>query len=655
MTSETPKMLWSPDQDLINTCQLTKYMKWLSLEKGLDFQDYDSLWQWSVDAIADFWQSIYEYFDVLDHGHHSQVLSGEHMPNVSWFAGSKINYAEHIFRNAMEGPAIIFQREGAQATEMTWTELRQQTAAFAAFLKSKGVSMGDRVVAYVPNIPEATVAFLATCSLGAVWSSCSPDFGASSVVDRFQQIEPKVLLTVDGYQYGGKTFDRVPIIDEIAGQLPTLEAIVEIPYMDTTKKLTNSYLWGDCIADQTAILSFTPVPFDHPIWVLYSSGTTGQPKAITHSQGGVLLEHLKYATFHNDVRPGERYFWFTTTGWMMWNFVQATLLCGATIVLYDGSPGYPNLNALWQLAADYRINHFGTSAPFIVACMKAGLSPAEQFDLSALRSISSTGSPLPPEGFSWVYEHVKFDVWLCSMSGGTDVCSAFVGGCPTVPLYEGEIQRRALGCSMYAFDEQGQPVVGDVGEMVVTRPMPSMPIYFWNDPGHQRYTESYFEMYPNVWRHGDWLEITEQNTLIIKGRSDATLNRHGIRIGTAEIYQSVSKIEAIQDSLVVNLELAGGRHYMPLFVVMKDGFELSEEVKSAISSQLRTDYTSRHVPDEVVAVTDIPLTISGKKMEAPVKKILMGKPIEKAANVGAMKNPACLTIYQRFFEEKLKG
>ncbi|WP_115868699.1 acetoacetate--CoA ligase [Marinoscillum furvescens] len=655
MTQDTPKILWTPGQDLIKNSNLTSYIAWLQEAKSLHFSNYDELWKWSVDEVDAFWESIYEYFEVIDHGKYNQVTSGGHMPGVRWFEGSEINYAEHIFRHAADGPAIIFQREGEDPVEVSWDELKQKTAAFAEYLLAQGVEKGDRVVGYIPNIPEATIAFLATCSIGAVWSSCSPDFGASSVVDRFLQIAPKVFVTVDGYQYGGKMFDRTAVVEEVINQLPSVKAVVEIPYLTSDKKLATSDLWEACVSNDSSKLTFTPVPFSHPIWVLYSSGTTGQPKAITHSQGGVLLEHLKYVSFHNDVRAGERYFWYTTTGWMMWNFVQATLLCGATIVLYDGSPGFPDIKSLWKMAADLRVNHFGTSAPFIVACMKAKVDPASEFDLEALRSISSTGSPLPPEGFSWVYDHVKKDVWLCSMSGGTDVCSAFVGGCPVVPLYEGEIQRRALGCAMYAFDEKGTPQINSVGEMVVTKPMPSMPIYFWNDTDQERYKESYFEMFPHVWRHGDWLEITDRNTLIIKGRSDATLNRHGIRIGTAEIYQSMSKVEAIQDSLVVNLELDGGHHYMPLFVVMKAGYSLSESVKKQIAQQLKADYTSRHVPDEVIEVTEIPLTISGKKMEAPVKKILMGHSAASSANLGAMKNPHSLQVFENFYTEKLKA
>lgn len=645
--NETPKLLWQPAAEFKRESNLNAYLDWLRKTKKSNFQDYDSLWEWSVTKTDEFWQSIYDYFGVISHSPYEQVLSDDPMPDAKWFEGATVNYAEHIFRKSSSThAAIIFQSESGESKEVSWEELKEQVTALASYLKSLGVEKGDCIAAFLPNIPEATIAFLATCSIGAVWSCCSPDFGANSVIDRFHQIKPVVFITVDGYTYGGKTHSKREVVNEILPGLLTVKQVIQIPYIDGEAFIEGAAVWDQAISStHDAELEFTPVPFDHPIWVLFSSGTTGQPKAITHSHGGVLLEHLKYIHFHNDVKPGERYFWYTTTGWMMWNFVQATLLAGATIVLYDGSPAFPHLNVLWRLAAEHRINHFGTSAPFIIACMKAGLTPGKNFDMSSLRSVSSTGSPLPPEGFDWVYKELKPNVWLCSMSGGTDVCSAFVGGCPLEPVYEGEIQRRALGCAMYAFDDEGNSIKNEVGEMVVIRPMPSMPVFFWNDKDNIRYKESYFEMFPGIWRHGDWLLITERNTLVIKGRSDATLNRHGIRIGTAEIYQSVNKIPEVKDSLVVNLELNGGGHFMPLFIVMNEGYELNKDIQRAISNQLRRDFTSRHIPDDFVAVSDLPYTISGKKMEAPVKKILMGKPLEKAANLGAMRNPESLDFF----------
>lgn len=647
MSENTPTILWNPSSEWIENTHLNQYRLWLSLEKGLRFHTYDELWAWSVDDTRLFWETIYEYFQVIDHGRYTHVHGDEIMPDTSWFPGSAINYAEHVFRSfTNEYPAIVFQSETTAAVEIGWAELHQRVAALAAFLRAKGIRKGDRVAAFIANTPEATIGFLAACSIGAIWSSCSPDFGAHSVVDRFQQIAPKVLIAVGGYQYGGKGFDKRGTLQEIVEHLHSLELIIEIPYMEGRTTIERSYSWSEVTSSlDEPKMEFEPVEFEHPIWVLYSSGTTGKPKAITHGHGGVLLEHLKYVSFHNDVKPGERYFWFTTTGWMMWNFVQATLLAGATIVLYDGSPGYPDLEVLWAFAQDQKINHFGTSAPFILACLKAKVEPAQRYDLKHLRSLSSTGSPLPPEAFDWIYQHVKSDLWVCSMSGGTDVCSAFVGGCPVEPVYEGEIQCRALGCAMYAYDDDGQSVVNEVGEMVIVKPMPSMPVFFWNDPDKLRYRESYFEMFPGIWRHGDWLEITTRHTLMIKGRSDATLNRHGVRIGTAEVYQSVDKIAQIRDSLVVNLEQEGGKHFMPLFVVMTEGVPLTDEIQRKIGDQLKNDFSPRHVPDAILVVPEIPYTISGKKMEAPVKKILMGKAVEKAANMGAMKNPESLAYF----------
>jgi acetoacetyl-CoA synthetase len=651
MSTQTPAKLWSPTKEFIEKSNLNNYQKWLEEKLDIRFDSYDSLWQWSVVNSDLFWETILQYFDVSYSGNYSKVTNGLGMPHTRWFEGISLNYAEHILRDKNDNEvAIFFQKEGKHVETCTWEELKQQVASFSIFLKSVGVGKGDRVVAYIPNIPEATIAFLATCSLGAVWSSCSPDFGASSVIDRFLQIEPKIFIAVNGYVYNGKSFDKSEVVQEIAEALNTVKCIVSIDYLSELPKIPNTINWQETVSDQSANLSFERVPFNDPIWVLYSSGTTGDPKAITHSQGGVLLEHLKYVSFHNDVKKGERYFWFTTTGWMMWNFVQATMLAGASIVLYDGSPGYPDMKSLWQMCADLKINHFGTSAPFILACLKRELDLSE-LDFSALRSISSTGSPLPPDGFSWIYAHVKKDLWFCSMSGGTDVCSAFVGGCPSESVFEGEIQRRALGCALFVYDDLGNRLEQGVGEMVIEKPMPSMPIYFWNDTDDIKYLDSYFSQFAGVWRHGDWIEITSRNTLIISGRSDATLNRHGIRIGSAEIYQAVDKVLEVKESLVVNLELKNGEHFMPLFLVLQEGISLDEQLITRIKNQIRSDYTTRHVPDDMVVVQDIPLTISGKKMESAVKKILMGRAINDSANEGAMRNPNSLKFFQEYFED----
>jgi acetoacetyl-CoA synthetase len=634
---------------------LTRYAHWLRAHYGYQGDDYASLWQWSVTHTAAFWESLWEFFGVVAHSGYHQVMSKDPMPHVRWFEGATLNYAEHIFRNkTTQRPALICCAETRPFTEVSWQTLEEKTAALQAFFMQCGLREGDRVAAYMPNIEETTVSLLATLSLGAVWSSCSPDFGADSVRDRFQQIAPRVLIAVDGYTYNGKAFDRTDTLQAILGALPSVETVILVPFLANTPSGPaphQAVYWDEVMQTPHQELTFRPVPFSHPQWVLYSSGTTGIPKAITHSQGGMLLEHLKYLVLHNDVRPGDRFFWYSTTGWMMWNFLQASLLAGATAVLYEGSAAYPDLEAMWRLAEQARITHFGTSAPFLTACMKAGLQPGLSHDFSALRSVGSTGAPLPPEGFDYVYHHIKRDLWLCSMSGGTDICTAWVGANPWRPVYAGEIQCRCLGCAMYAYDEAGRPLTGSVGEMVVTQAMPCMPIYFWNDPDFSRYLQSYFEDFPGVWRHGDWLLITERDSLIILGRSDATLNRQGVRIGTAEVYRAVDRVEAVRDSLVVNVSLPDGRDYMPLFVMMQPGYTLDEHLRDKIVGTIRSQCSPRHVPDEVIAVGDIPYTISGKKMEMPVKRILSGTGAPQAASRGAMRNPEALEFFQAFAQK----
>ena len=649
--------LWEPSEGAKQQANLTHYMQWLRSEKGLRFDTRDQLWQWSVDHLEDFWASIWEYFHIKASKPYTAVLVERKMPGASWFPGAELNFAEHVFRSATsDHPALLFRSERQDMVEVSWSELKQKVGALAKALRDMGVQRGDRVVAYMPNIPETVVAFLACASMGAIWSSCSPDFGTSSVIDRFKQIEPKVLFAVDGYQYNGKGFDRRPIVAELQQSLPTLQNTVLVPYLfpdsgPGPESLPNALAWRDLLSGPCELV-FEQVPFDHPLWVLYSSGTTGLPKPIVQGQGGILLEHLKGLALELDLKPADKFFWFTTTGWMMWNLLTSGLLVGATVLLYDGSPAYPDIGTLWKFAQDSGMTFFGTSAGFITSCMKAGIEPGKTYDLSKLLAIGSTGSPLPPEGFQWVYDHVKRDIWLGSMSGGTDVCSAFVGGSILLPVYSGELQCRSLGAKVESFDEQGHPLIGEVGELVITEPMPSMPLYFWNDPEGKRYQESYFSMYPGVWRHGDWIQITPRGSAIIYGRSDSTLNRQGIRMGTSEIYRVVEGFPEVLDSLIIGQELPGGGYYMPLFVVLQEDVELDDALKARIKGALRSNISPHHVPDEVFAIPEIPRTLNGKKLEVPVKKLLMGISAEKAISTDSMSNPQSLQYFVEFARKR---
>ena len=649
-TAKRGELLWEPSAESVERSTMTRYMRWLADERGLEFGDYESLWRWSASEIEDFWASIWDFFEVGASAPYSEVLRDHAMPGADWFPGAVLSYPQHIFRNRDDADvAVRHASELRELGEVTWGELGDQVARAAAGLRELGIGRGDRVVAYMPNIPETLVAFLATASLGAIWSSCSPDFGASSVVDRFAQIEPKVLFCVDGYRYGGRDFDRTEVVAGLQSAMPTLERTVVLPYLapePDLSKLDRAITWHDLLASgEGATLEFEQVPFDHPLWVLYSSGTTGLPKAIVQGHGGILLEQLKKLNLHVDAQEGDRLFWFTTTGWMMWNFLIGGLLTPASIVLYDGSPGHPDMGVLWDLAERAGMTCFGTSASYIAACMNAGVEPSDGRDLSTLRSVGSTGSPLSPEGFEWVYRHVGRDTWLFSTSGGTDVCTAFVGGVPLLPVYRGELQGRALGARVEAFDEDGNSIVDEVGELVITEPMPSMPLYLWGDDDGSRYRASYFDVYPGVWRHGDWIEITSRGTAVIYGRSDSTINRQGVRMGTSEIYRAVQGIPEITDALVVDIPKPGTEGWMPLFVVLADGETLDDELTGKIKRRIRELCSPRHVPDAVYEIAEVPRTLSGKVLEVPVKRILTGTPPEQAASRDSLANPRSLDYF----------
>lgn len=649
---EEGTLLWQPDEETMRTANITRFMEWLAQEQDRPFTSYDELWHWSVWDLEGFWEAFWKWAGIYSVTPYRKVLASPNMPGAQWFDGVQINYVQAVFRNSRaDAPAIMYRREGGVTGELSWAELLSQVGAVRQSLKNLGVERGDRVAAFVPNIPEAVVAFLATVSLGAIWSSCSPDFGGPSVVNRFRQIDPKVLIAVDGYRYNGKDYRKLDVVENVAKSLPSLGATVVIRYLDPNgvpPSFSGISLWEDLLRTPGEV-TWDPVPFDHPLWILFSSGTTGHPKAIVQSHGGILLEHLKVTRLHMNLSPEDRFFWYTTTGWMMWNILMAGLLVGATILLYDGSTSYPDLSVLWEWCQETGMTVFGTSAAFLHACMKAGLKPRERFDLSRLKAIGSTASPLTPEGFEWVYESVKPGVWLASSSGGTDVCTAFVGGLPTLAVRAGEIQCRCLGVKAEAYDPQGRPVVGEVGELVISEPMPSMPIYFWNDPDGTRYRESYFTTFPGVWLHGDWIKLNPNGSCAIYGRSDSTINRYGVRMGSSEIYQAVEAMDAVQDSLVVDVA-HGGEMVMCLFVVLQKDLTLNDKLIASIRQNIRKDLSPRHVPDLIVAVPEIPKTLNGKKMEVPVRRILAGRALEDVVNVDAMTNPESLGPFVQFAE-----
>ncbi|MCA9954947.1 MAG: acetoacetate--CoA ligase [Anaerolineales bacterium] len=646
-------VLWQPSPKVVENANLTRFMRWLAAERNLDLADYDALWRWSVTELGPFWQAIWDFCGVQASQRGEVALADAQMPGAVWFPEARLNYAENIFAQMTDShPAMLYEDEAGPLVEWRWEEVRRQTAVLQQHLKSLGIGEGDRVVAYLPNIPEAIISCLAVVSLGAIWSSASPDFGSKAVLDRFAQIEPKLLITVDGYRYNGKPFDRRDIVTQLQAGLPTLENTIAIPLLDDAP-LPNTLSWTDLLTstDETPKLTFAQVPFDHPLWILYSSGTTGLPKPIVHGHGGNLLEHKKSIMLHNDIKPGDRFFWYTSTGWMMWNYLVGSLLSGSTAILYNGSPSYPNLDRLWDLAERSGMTYFGLSPAFVSACQNAGIQPNQQHDLTQIRGIGSTGAPLPVSAFAWLYQNVHDDFALESLSGGTDLCTAFVGGCRLKPVVAGEIQGASLGAKVQAWNSSGEPVLGEVGELVIAAPMPSMPVKFWNDPGNVRYQESYFEMFPGVWRHGDWIKFDERGGCVIYGRSDATINRKGIRMGTSEIYACVEAIDGVLDSLVVDLELLDRDSYMPLFVILAEGRTLDDALRQQINQALRTQLSPRHVPDAIYQVQELPYTLSGKKLEIPVRRILLGHPVEKAANLGAMRNPESIQFFIKLASE----
>ena len=645
----TPELVRPVPDDARATSELGRYLGWLAARRGLEFADYSALHRWSTEDLAGFWSSIWEFFDVQAHTPYERVLGRREMPGAQWFPGATLNYAEQALgRGRPDGEtAILAHSQTREPVELSWAQLREQVGRARAGLARLGVGRGDRVVAYLPNMPETVVAFLAAASLGAVWASCAPEFGARSVIDRFGQIEPTVLLVVAGYRYGDKDVDRTAEVAALRAGLPTVRHVVQVPYGGP--ELPDTVSWPELLAEPGEP-ACDPVPFDHPLCVLFSSGTTGRPKAIVHGHGGLLLEHLKNHALSWDLRPGDRMLWFSTTAWMMWNALVAGLLTGSSVVLVDGNPLHPDLDWQWRLAARTRATLMGASPGFLMACRKAGLTPATTHDLSAVRQIGAAGSPLPAEGYHWVRAQFGQAVLLNVGSGGTDVCSAIVQGGPLQPVWAGEISGPALGVAAAAFDERGRPVVDELGELVITEPMPSMPVGFWGDrpvtePG-SRYRATYFEDYPGVWRHGDWIRFAATGSCVIAGRSDATLNRGGVRLGTAEFYRVVEELPEVEDSLVVHLEdPAGGNGELRLYVALRAGAELDETLRRRIATTLRAELSPRHVPDAIAAVPAVPRNRTGKKLELPVKKILLGARPEDVASRDVLADPTSLDPY----------
>jgi len=642
----TPRTLWSPPADARESTRIGRFATWAAERTGRSFDTYAELWEWSVTDLEGFWSAAWEWFDLPFSGSRDRVLVDDAMPFAKWFPDARVNFAECILRlpGREADDVVVFARSDTREdSSTTASDLREQVGRARNGLRALGIGEGDRVAAYIPNIPEAIVLMLACASLGAIYTSCPPEFGVTNVIDRWSQIDPTLMVAVDGYMYGDKAISREDEVATIASRLGLTDRLVMLPYLNPERPVESPLVHWSALLDHPSDETFDRVPFDHPLWILFTSGTTGPPKPIVHGHGGIALEFSKLHALHHDLGPEDTFFWFSTTGWVMWNFLLSSLLVGTTIVVYDGNPGNDDMAELWRLAADHRVTFLGLSAPFVMQCRKQGLVPGEIGDLSTVRQVGSTGSPLPPEGFDWLMDQLGADVRIVSASGGTDVATAFVGGSPTLPIRSGEISCRLLGCSIESWDESGTPVTDAVGEMVVTRPMPSMPVFFWGDESGDRYRSAYFEQWPGIWRHGDWLTVTSDGACVISGRSDATLNRGGVRLGTAEFYRVVENLDSVADSLVVHLESGDGdAGELILFVVPAGGRDLDDALVAEIKKALRSELSPRHVPDAIHQVPVIPRTLSGKKLEVPVKRILVGAEPEQVADLGALADPTSL-------------
>lgn len=645
--------IWTPDPTTTAGSRISAFGEAVVERYGLPGGSYLDLWRWSVERPEQFWEAVWEFFDIRSETPPDAVLADASMPGARWFTGTRLNYAEHALRHAGEAgagdePAVLAVGEDGSQSVLSWGALGAQVAAFAAWLKAQGVASGDRVVGYLPNGPHAVVAFLAAASLGAVWSACGQDYGAEGAAGRLGQLDPVVLVAADGYHWNGRRHDRRDEVQRLRAALPSLRVTVCVPHLGLEAPSGEGLVaWADAIAEP-AEPAFEPVGFDAPLWVLFSSGTTGAPKGIVHGHGGVLVDHVKLLGLHLDVRPGDRFFWYTNTNWMMWNMVVSGLLSGSTIVVYDGSPAYPGPQRLWEIAAEHGVAVLGVSPGYLLGCAKAALEPGRDLDLGALRVLGSTGAPLPADSYPWVRDHVSPRVQVASTSGGTDVVSGFAGSAPTTPVWPGEISAPLLGVALEAWDSEGHSVVGQVGELVVTKPMPSMPVSFWNDPDGSRYHDAYFSTYPGVWRHGDWITITSRGSVVITGRSDSTLNRQGVRLGSADIYDVVEPLPEIREALVIGAELPDGGYWMPLFVVLEDGVELDSGLRERIVTAIRTQASPRHVPDDIIVVPALPHTRTGKKLEVPVKRLLQGAKLQDVANRDAVDDVEVLASFSDF-------